>query len=145
MDAAFDNDTMTKPIPTIDKYMTTSPLTIEQDASLAHAQKVMTDNKIRHLPVVDGERLVGLLSDRDVALISSIAGADPHALRVTDAMTPKPYTTSPKTSIDEVVTTMAEQKIGSAVVVDNHHIVGIFTAVDALAAFAHLLQTRLAK
>lgn len=136
---------MTKPIPTIDKYMTTSPLTIEQDSSLAHAQKVMADSKIRHLPVVDGEKLVGILSDRDVALISSIAGADPHTLRVTDAMTPKPYTTSPKTTIDEVVTHMAEHKIGSVVVTDNNHVVGIFTAVDALAAFAHLLQTRLGK
>ena len=136
---------MTKPIPTIDKYMTTSPLTIAQDATLAQAQKLLTDNKIRHLPVVDGENLVGILSDRDVSLISSIAGADPHTLRVTDAMTPKPYTTSPKTTIDEVVTTMAEHKIGSVVVTDNHHVVGIFTAVDALAAFAHLLQTRLGK
>jgi acetoin utilization protein AcuB len=136
---------MTKPIPTIDKYMTTSPLTIEQDASLAHAQKVMTENKIRHLPVMEGETLVGVLSDRDVALISSIAGADPNTLRVVDAMTPKPYTTSPKALIDEVVTSMAEHKIGSAVIVDNHRVVGIFTAVDALAAFAHLLQTRLSK
>jgi acetoin utilization protein AcuB len=137
--------TMTKPIPTIEKYMTTSPITIEQDRSLAHAQRVMSDNKVRHLPVMDGEKLVGILSDRDVALISSIAGADPHTLRVSDAMTPKPYTTSPKTPIDEVVSHMAEHKIGSVVVVDNHHVVGIFTAVDALAAFAHLLQTRLAK
>jgi acetoin utilization protein AcuB len=136
---------MSKAIPTVDKYMTTSPLTIAQDASLVQAQKLMHDNKIRHLPVMHGETLVGLLSDRDVALISSIAGADPHTLRVVDAMTPKPYTTSPKTSIDDVVTSMAEHKIGSAVIVDNHHVVGIFTAVDALTAFAHLLQTRLVK
>ncbi|MBL8684583.1 MAG: CBS domain-containing protein [Myxococcales bacterium] len=136
---------MTKPIPTIDKYMTTSPLTIAHDASLANAQKVMTENKIRHLPVVNGDSLVGILTDRDIALISSIAGTDPHKLQASDAMTPKPYTTSPKTPIDEVVTTMAEQKIGSVVVMDNAHVVGIFTAVDALGAFAHLLQTRLGK
>jgi acetoin utilization protein AcuB len=136
---------MTKPIPTIDKYMTTSPMTVSQDDSLAHAQKLMSDNKFRHLPVLDGEKLVGMISDRDVALISSIAGADPHVLKVVDAMTPKPFTTSPKTLIDEVVSTMAEHKIGSVVVMDNNHVVGIFTAVDALGAFAHLLQTRLGK
>ncbi len=120
-------------------------MTVSQDDSLAHAQKLMSDNKFRHLPVLDGEKLVGMISDRDVALISSIAGADPHVLKVVDAMTPKPFTTSPKTLIDEVVSTMAEHKIGSVVVMDNNHVVGIFTAVDALGAFAHLLQTRLGK
>lgn len=135
---------MTKPIPTIDKYMSTSPLVVDQSATLRDAQRLMTQHHIRHLPVMNGDSLVGLLSDRDLALITSIAGADPGVLLVVDAMTPKPFTVTPKSPIDEVVTTMAEQKIGSAVVMDNHHVVGIFTAVDALAAFAHLLQTRLA-
>jgi acetoin utilization protein AcuB len=55
------------------------------------------------------------------------------------------YAVSPNTPLDEVATTKAEQKYGSALVVQNEHIVGIFTTVDACRALAELLGTRLRK
>jgi CBS domain-containing protein len=58
-------------------------------------------------------------------------------------MTPDPYIVAPGTSLDEVVSTMAAKKYGSAVVSDHGHVVGIFTTVDACSAFAELLTTRL--
>ena len=65
--------------------------------------------------------------------------------RVEEAMTEQPYTVEPETPLDQVARTMAEKKFGSAVVLQNHKVVGIFTTVDACQALSELLQTRLAK
>jgi acetoin utilization protein AcuB len=62
---------------------------------------------------------------------------------VEDAMTSAPYTVSPDTPLDQVVAMMAEHKYGCAVVMQNHHLVGIFTTVDVCRALSDLLHTRL--
>jgi acetoin utilization protein AcuB len=88
-------------------------------------------------------KVVGMLSDGDLYRAESITGVDASKVTISDIMTPKPYTVSPDAPIDEVVQEMAGKKFGSAVVVDNGKVVGMFTATDALSAFAELLQTRL--
>lgn len=136
---------MTKAIPKISKYMTTSPITIGKDQTLAFAHKMLREHRFRHLPVLDGGRLVGMISDRDLHLIETLKDVDPQRVTVEDAMTPDPYAVAPDAALDEVVGEMAEKKYGSAVVVDNHKVVGVFTTVDAMSAFAELLQGRLSK
>jgi acetoin utilization protein AcuB len=64
---------------------------------------------------------------------------------IAGAMTEKPYSVSPDTPLDEVAHTMASEKFGSAVVVQNGHVVGVFTTVDACRALGDLLETRLRK
>ncbi len=134
-----------KPIPTISKYMTTSPHTIGADQPMAQAHKMMRSNKIRHLPVLSAGRIVGVVSDGDLHLIETLKDVDPEQVKVEDAMTQAPYTVSPETPLDDVVKNMAEHKYGSAVVVANQKVVGIFTTVDACRAFAEMLHGRLAK
>lgn len=136
---------MSKPIPTLEKYMTPAPFTVDVSTTLAECQRVMAEHRVRHLPVLKGVQLAGIVSDRDLTLIETLQGADPRVLVAGDAMTASPYQVSPRALLDEVVSEMAERKYGSAVVVDNDKVVGIFTAVDALSAFAHLLHTRLAR
>lgn len=136
---------MSKPIPTVDRYMTTTPITIEAQETLANAQHLMREGNFRHLPVLDGAKLVGVVTARDVQFIAAFDGADLRLLTVSDAMTNNPWSVSPRTPLDEVVAEMAEKKYGAALIVDNDRVVGIFTAIDALAAFAELLHTRLAK
>jgi acetoin utilization protein AcuB len=136
---------MSKPIPHISKYMTTTPHTIGVDQTLQTAHKLMRDHHFRHLPVLQGGKLVGMVTERDLALIETLKDVDPTKVTVEDAMTPAPYTVAPDALLDEVVATMAEHRYGSAVVVDNHHVVGVFTTVDALVAFSDLLHSRLAK
>jgi acetoin utilization protein AcuB len=136
---------MSKPIPTIQKYMTTTPHTIGSDQTIAKASELMNEYRIRHLPVLRGGQLLGVLSDRDVKLIESFRDVDPTKTTVDEAMTEQPYTVGPETPLDQVVRTMAEKKFGSAVVMQNHKVVGIFTTVDACGALSELLQTRLAK
>ena len=134
-----------KPIPTISKYMTTAPHTIGADQAMVHAHKMMRANKIRHLPVLSGGKIVGVVSDGDLHLIETLKDVDPEQVKVEDAMTQEPYTVSPETPLDDVVKNMAEHKYGSAVVVSNQKVVGIFTTVDACRAFAEMLHGRLAK
>ncbi len=132
-----------KSIPTIQKFMTYVPKSIGYDQSLAQAQDFMKEFKLRHLPVLRGGKLVGLLSDRDINLILTFKDVDAKTTTVEAAYTPEPYFTSPSTPINEVVAHMAEKKYGCAIVVDNDKVVGIFTEVDAYKAFSELLETRL--
>jgi acetoin utilization protein AcuB len=134
---------MSKPIPTIQKYMTTTPHSIGSEQTIAKAASVMSLHQIRHLPVLHGGQLLGILTDRDIKLIESFRDVDGTKITVEEAMTERPYTVAPETPLDQVVQTMAEKKYGSAVVVQNHKVVGIFTTVDACQALADLLQTRL--
>jgi acetoin utilization protein AcuB len=136
---------MTKPIPSIQKYMTTAPHSIGADQTIARASLMMNDHHIRHLPVLRGGQLLGILTDRDVKLIETFRDVDPTKITVEEAMTEQPYTVAPETPLDEVVETMAANKYGSAVVVQNNKVVGIFTTVDACEALGQLLRTRLAK
>lgn len=134
---------MTKPIPTVQKYMTTSPHTVGADQKLSHAHAVLREHRIRHLPVMRAGELVGMLTERDLALIESLKDVAPHQITVEDAMSTSIYRVSPDSPLDEVVGEMAAKKYGSAVVVQNGKVVGIFTTVDVCVAFGELLRGRL--
>lgn len=132
-----------KSIPAIQKYMTYVPKSIGYDQTIAEASDFMKKLKLRHLPVLKGGKLVGLLSDRDINLVLQFKDVDPTKMTVEEAYTPDPYFTSPTAPLNEVVAHMAEKKYGCAIVVDNQKVVGIFTEVDAYKALSELLETRL--
>lgn len=127
---------------TIDRYMTASPHTIAADQTLATARKLMRLHHIRHLPVLDRGRLVGLLSDRDLKLVESLKGVNEDEVLVDDAMSDEPYAIAPLALLEDAAREMAHRRLGSAVVVDKSQVVGIFTAVDALKALAWLAESR---
>lgn len=136
---------MSKAIPSVQKYMTTTPHSIGAEQVVSRASDVMREHDIRHLPVLHGGKLLGIVTDRDIRLIESLRDVDPTKLLVEEATTGEPYTVTPETPLDQVVKTMADKKYGSAVVVQNNKVVGIFTTVDACKALAELLNTRLHK
>jgi acetoin utilization protein AcuB len=136
---------MTKPIPTVQKYMTNNTHTVGSDQQLSHAHALLREHRIRHLPVLRGGELVGMLTERDLALIETLRDVDPHKLTVEDAMSQSVFRVSPDRPLDEVVSEMAAKKYGSAVVVQNGKVVGILTTVDVCNALAELLQGRLSK
>ena len=96
--------------------MTDSPHTIGPTRSLAVARRMMLDHGIRHLPVLDGGKIVGLLSERDLLLVESLPGVNPTDVRVEEAMVQNVFTVEPDAPVGEVVETMIERKLGSAVV-----------------------------
>jgi len=121
---------------TIADYMTTSPHSVGNDQPLLHAHQVMRDHQIRHLPVLSGGRLVGILSDRDLAFVENMRDVDAAKVRVDEAMTPTPYSVKKTANLGQVAREMAEHRYGSAVVMENDHVVGVFTTTDALRALA---------
>lgn len=136
---------MTKPIPQIKKFMTTTPLSIEGDSLLKVAYDLMKKNNIRHLPVMAEGKVSGVITSTDIALVRGLSGVDLEKMRVKECFTPLAYTVHPDTGLDEVIAEMAEKKIGCAIVTDHDHLVGIFTWIDALKATYELLGTRLRK
>lgn len=129
------------PIPTIQKLMTTAPHAVGVDQPLALANTMMKKHGIRHLPVLDGGVLVGVLSERDLRLIEILRDIDTTKVSVEEAMSSEVYAVSPEARLDAVAEAMAKHKYGCAVVMQNNHVVGIFTTTDACRALADLLHT----
>ncbi len=125
----------------IQDLMSRSPHTIGVSLSLAEAAKVMKKHHIRHLPVLEAGALVGVLSDRDVQVITSLSELDPSCILVEEAMTQAPWTVAPQTPVVEVAKYMADKKVGSAVVMENDRVVGVFTTTDGMRALAELLTS----
>jgi len=137
---------MTKSVPPVSKYMTPMPYTVDSGDSLSKASDLMKEYKIRHLPVRSGTKTLGLLSFQDVNLLASFNSVDLNATKVESAMARNAYCVTPDTPLDLVASHMAEQRIGSALIVqENGTLVGIFTDTDALKALAEVFQTRLRK
>jgi acetoin utilization protein AcuB len=90
--------------------------------------------------VLDGTKLVGIVSERDLYLIETLRDVNPEDVRVEEAMTVRTYCVSPETSLEEVAGQMAEHKYGCALVLEGDAVVGMFTTVDALRVLVHLLH-----
>jgi len=128
---------------TVADYMTPGPHTIGREQSLVAAKQMMQKIHARHLPVLHGGKLVGVLSDRELAAIETLPGS--RQMTVEDAMVPDVYITSQDAPLATVAGEMARQRVGSAIVLKDDHVVGVFTAVDALRALAETLTSRPAK
>ena len=127
-------------MPPISRYMTPQPWTIERRATLTAAHQLMRSHAIRHLPVMDAGKLVGIVSERDLHLIETLPDADPDEVTVDDAMTESVYIAAPTDEVSEVVDRMAARKLGSAVVMQDQRVEGIFTLIDALHVLSHVLR-----
>jgi acetoin utilization protein AcuB len=128
--------------PTVRQHMSPGPFTVGAQRPLAAAQNLMREEGIRHLPVLDGGRVVGLISERDVLLVESMPGVNPTVVRVDEAMSQSVFEAAPDDPVADVVQTMIDRKLGSAVVVEDEHVVGVFTTIDALTALVGLLREK---
>jgi acetoin utilization protein AcuB len=128
--------------PRLRQFMTRIPYTIEARATLQTAAERMAEYKIRHLPVIDKGRVIGMLSDRDMKLVSGLEAVDLNDLLVIDACHGAPYIVAPDAPLREVADTMAKKRYGSAIVTESGRVVGIFTTVDACGALAALIGTQ---
>ncbi len=123
----------------VDEFTTPTPFTVNADTSMEEVSRIMTDNGIRHVPVVSGNEAVGIISDRDLKVLGKFPAWSSFVAE--DVMSPNPYMVSPETNLDEVAYYMSANKIGSALVQDEiGNIVGIFTATDALNALIEVMR-----
>lgn len=124
----------------VEKYMSPFAQTIGRDQTIATAHRMMRENEIRHLPVLEGGKLVGIVSQRDLHFVETLAGVDPTRIRVDEAMSQDVFTVAPETKLEEAVETMIANKFGSAVVMKGGKVLGLFTAIDAQRALLDLLR-----
>lgn len=127
-------------MPPISRYVTRHPIVVAPSDRMIHAHDLMRSHAVRHLPVVDAGKLVGLVTDRDLRLVESAAGVNPNEVPVREAMIAPPITVRPADPLDEVVARMLAAKANAVVVVDDVGVEGIFTTVDALAALYAILE-----
>ncbi len=123
----------------VSRYMTTSPVVISHEATLQDAEEQMAKHKIRHLPVIEENRLVGVVSHRDIEV--ALAIYDTGRFPVSHVMSRAVHTVSLEAPLEQALLTMAKHKAGSIVVVDRHEKpVGIFTSIDAMTLLSRVLD-----
>ncbi len=121
----------------ISEVMRPGAFTVSETDCLGTAQAAMTRAHVRHLPVMSSNRIVGMLSERDVLAARANAADDNGnwwAITVHDAMRAPPHTAHPDDSLTEVAGRMAGEKIGAMPVVERGKLLGIATITDILDA-----------
>ncbi len=131
----------------IKNLMTTNVITLKLSDTLYTAEKRLRSNHIRHIPVIDDGKLIGLISLSDLKRISFIDAYNKEGtvdtaiynmLSVEDLMIKNPITVTPDTTILEVSKLLASKEFHSLPVVENEKLVGIITTTDLLHFFIDL-------
>ncbi len=132
----------------VSTYMTRNPITVTKYTNIYDAKKIMEDHNIRRLPVLDGNRLAGIVSKTDI-LEASPPDLTKHSIHelnyilsrmiVSEVMTKHPLTVSPDTPIEIAAKLMRKYKIASLPVLEEGELVGIITESDLFDAFIEIM------
>lgn len=123
----------------VEEYTTPSPVTATENTSIDELNLLMSDHGIRHLPIMRGDKVVGIVSDRDLRVVTGLRLNEATQVRASDIMVRDPVTVSVRDSLDQVAFIMSDKKIGSVIVNDEEdRFLGIFTVTDALNALIEL-------
>jgi len=131
-----------KKMPMLKTAMTPFPYSVGLDASFEEASELMGHHSVRHLPVTNDHRVVGVITDRDLTSAMHVRSQsnDTVGLSVSDLYIADPYVVSVDEPLDNVLLTMAERHIGSAIVTKAGKLVGMFTSLDACRSFGEYLR-----
>ena len=119
-------------------------VTVSPGTTAAEALGLCRERRIRHLPVMEGGKMVGLISDRDLRLATPALGDANRAaalekIRVGDEMSREVTTADPEDPIEQAAMVMHEKKIGCLPVIEGDELVGILTSSDVMAALVNLV------
>lgn len=120
--------------PPVSAQMTRSPRTCAPDATVEDVLELLHEQRVLHAPVVDGGRLVGIVSDRDIRL--SIGRGEAAGAVIRQFMTPAPATIGADAPLSSAAETMLVERFSSLPVTDGAQLVGILTLADVLRAIA---------
>lgn len=126
---------------TVEEFTTPNPVTATEDAGVEEMGRLMSEHAIRHLPIARGQQVVGIVSQRDLAVLAGLELEHRAQVRAGDLMSPDPVAVRTPDLLDEVALRMSELKIGSVIVLDEGDtLYGIFTATDALNALVEVVR-----
>ena len=129
-------------------YMTSDPQTLDMKSTLLNAVLLLRRSELRHIPILDNDRLVGVLSDRDVArwapsLLTSLTPQEYNRVfeetPVGKVMTRNPISVSPDAPLAEAVNLMYKHRLGCLPVLEAGRLSGIITVTDMLRALYDLI------
>ena len=122
----------------VGNWMEKKLITIDMETTIQDAVSLMKKHSIRHLPVLEGKRLVGLVTDGDMRQI--FVASLIEELAIDDVMIKDPITVTVDTEIEEAAKIIYYNKIGALPVIDDgNEILGIITVADIMAAFIELM------
>lgn len=125
----------------VEEFTTPDPITADESVMVDDLLLLMEKHGIRHLPIVRGREVVGVVSDRDVRIFSGLSAAEKFQVQASDIMAENPLCVTAGTPLDEVAYRMSERKVGSVIVKDDEgELLGIFTATDALNALIEIVR-----
>jgi CBS domain-containing protein len=111
--------------------MTANPCTIDADKSVAYAAKMMKQEDVGIAPIVEGDRLVGTLTDRDIAVRVVAEGRDPNTVKVREVASTDLVTVDPQQDLDEALRLMANHQVRRLPVVEEDgRVVGVLAQAD---------------
>ena len=110
--------------------MTSSPCTIDAEKPVAYGAKMMKQENVGIAPIVEGDRLIGTLTDRDIAVRVVAEGRDPQSTPVRDAASTDLVTVQPEQDLSEALQLMARHQVRRLPVVENDRLVGIVAQAD---------------
>ena len=115
----------------IRESMTSNPCSIDADKPVSYAAKMMRDEDVGLAPIVEGERLIGALTDRDIAIRVVAEGRDPEATTVREVASQELVTVDPQQGLDEALRLMAEHQVRRLPVVEEDgRLVGVLAQAD---------------
>lgn len=124
--------------------MTPDPLTLSVDADLDAAIALMDENDIRHVPVVEDGKLVGVLSDRDLLSVTGWLPASERGAegpqKVRDLISARPVKATPDDSVVMVAVDLTSRGIGCLPVVEDGRLIGIVSEMDLIRAYAEMID-----
>jgi CBS domain-containing protein len=116
---------------TVSEVMTANPCAIDADKPVAYAAKMMRDEDVGLAPIVEGDRLVGTVTDRDIAIRAVAEGKDPQTTPVREIASTNLVTADPDQDLDEAVRLMAEHQVRRLPVVEEDgRLVGVLAQAD---------------
>src|SRR5437763_15196187 len=116
---------------TIRDLMTKNPCAIDADKPIAYAAKMMRDEDVGLAPIVEGEKLIGTLTDRDIAIRVVAEGKDPDRTKTRDVATTRLVTVDPQQDLDEALRLMAQHQVRRLPVVEEDgRLVGVVAQAD---------------
>ena len=110
--------------------MTSSLATATPSQSLAEAARMMKQENVGSVPIVDGPRVVGVLTDRDIVVRAVAEGKDPQVMQVGEIASPNLVTVRPDDDLDHALRLMAQHQVRRLPVVEDGHLVGVLAQAD---------------
>ncbi len=112
------------------ELMATEPISVEPKATLGEVATLMKQQDCGSIPVVEGGRLVGIVTDRDIVVRGVAAGKDPKTQRVSEVMSANPVTIGPDDDVTDAEKKMADRQIRRLPVVEAGKLVGIIVTAQ---------------